>query len=437
MGRGEQMSGSFRQRVLRATIEQDGTLLLADSALGETRVACADVASARASLLTELAARAAAADSPLTTAVRAPDGDWFFRVHQDGRTVPISGDDFGPGPIWPEGTSSAQPTAPQSGTSATMTSASAPLGRRGRHARGSTGSAGGGAPDVGTTGAGTSGDQPGWGGVLLADPHGGEPQGSPRLARTQAQDRPAAHQQSPSPEEDGAQATGTRPGGVAAGLRHRRWLLPVAVVASTALVGLLLAGSLRDGSQDAKSVAPAANAVPANPDRAAGLATWNGMALPISEQDGPRDGSADVAHGFSRSEFGAALAAAHLSVRIDPYAGPDSFRPTILKQTHGGDPRGLAKATQQRYELVAEASGVEFGRPIPADTGRIDGWRIEHFDPERTSTVHLLVSAPDGQALDFAIQVIWVSGDFQLVDPRAAGNFLRTDNPDPAQYTAF
>ena len=58
---------------------------------------------------------------------------------------------------------------------------------------------------------------------------------------------------------------------------------------------------------------------------------WNGMSLPTGP-DGPADPAGDVASGFAHTEAGAAMAAAHLSVRIDAYAGPASFEPTITDQ---------------------------------------------------------------------------------------------------------
>ena len=177
----------------------------------------------------------------------------------------------------------------------------------------------------------------------------------------------------------------------------------------------------------------AADTDPAPTAAAASTSTvsWNGMALPAGP-DGPTDPGGDVATGFARTELGAAMAAAHLSVRIDPYAGPASFEPTITTQTHGGDPGALLAATHDRYTALGGDGG-----PIPTTTGQITGWRIDGWTPDTPTTVHLRVTGPAGAATDYGIAVVWVDGDYALVDPTRADTFTTRPADDPTSYRSF
>ena len=170
---------------------------------------------------------------------------------------------------------------------------------------------------------------------------------------------------------------------------------------------------------------------PAPTAAATATAAWNGMALPAGP-DGPTDPGGDVATGFARTELGAAMAAAHLSVRIDPYAGPASFEPTITTQTHGGDPGALLAATRDRYTALGGDGG-----PIPTTTGQITGWRIDGWTPDTPTTVHLRVAGPAGAATDYGIAVVWVDGDYALVDPTRADTFTTRPADDPTSYRSF
>jgi hypothetical protein len=172
-------------------------------------------------------------------------------------------------------------------------------------------------------------------------------------------------------------------------------------------------------------------AAPAPTTSATATAAWNGMALPAGP-DGPTDPAGDVATGFARTELGAAMAAAHLSVRIDPYAGPASFEPTITTQTLGGDPGALLAATRDRYTSLGGVGG-----PIPTTTGQITGWRIDGWTPDAPTTVHLRVAGPSGTATDYGIAVVWVDGDYALVDPTRADTFTTRPADDPTSYRSF
>lgn len=204
--------------------------------------------------------------------------------------------------------------------------------------------------------------------------------------------------------------------------RNRRVLIAAVAAVAIGLLGIIGVNLVTAASQP---TAPATTAT-----------AWNGMTLPVSTSDGPSTFGA-TASGFAHTELGAALAATNLSVRIDPYAGSDSFDPTISKQTFGGDPEALLQATNKRYQDQATKAGVSDGDPIPTSTGAIVGYRIDDYSADGPTTVHLLVTAPDGQQLDFAIDVIWSDGDYRLVDPTRSTTFVRTSAEDSSSYTIW
>lgn len=197
-------------------------------------------------------------------------------------------------------------------------------------------------------------------------------------------------------------------------------------------VGLLLVGGAATVWRAADAYTP-----PTTPTAATtSMVAWQGTWLPTGP-DGPADPTAAVVSGFAHTQLGAAMAAAHLGVRIDPYAGPDSFRPTITGQTYGGDPAALLARTDAAYRADAAAADVSEGAPIPTSPGQIVGWRTDTWTDTGPVTVHLLVTAPSGGQLDYAIAVTWVDGDYRLVDPTRAGTFVTTPDPDPGTYTRF
>jgi hypothetical protein len=201
---------------------------------------------------------------------------------------------------------------------------------------------------------------------------------------------------------------------------------------AVAAAGVLLLGGFGAAAVSTLADDPAA----ASATTPSQVALWNGMALPAGPH-GPTDPAGDIATGFGHSELGAAMAAAHLSVRIDPYAGPASFTPTITGQTYGGDPAALLDATRARYDQIAAAAGITDGGPIPTSTGQITGWSTEDWTPAAPSTVHLRVVGVDGIATDYGITVVWADGDYRLLDPTRADTFTTRPADDPSSYRSF
>lgn len=165
---------------------------------------------------------------------------------------------------------------------------------------------------------------------------------------------------------------------------------------------------------------------------------WQGTLLPVSATAGPDEFSATRSAGFAQSELGAALAAVHLSARIDAYTGPAVFTPTIGDQV-AGDTATLLQATTAAYTALAAEAGVTNGDPVPAPTGQVTGWHITGFDPAGLTEVQLLVDSPDGASSVFTVAVQWVDGDWKLSPPiTPAGVAFTVTAPDPAlTYTPF
>jgi hypothetical protein len=228
----------------------------------------------------------------------------------------------------------------------------------------------------------------------------------------------------PADDRDGVAAAGRSRFVRALGTRR-------AVATGVAVVALIGAGGLAAATASSPADPPAETS-----STETATASWNGMSLPAGP-DGPTDPASPVAAGFAHTELGAAMAAAHLSVRIDAYAGPASFAPTITGQTSGGDSAALLAATRARYTAAAAAAGISGGAPIPTAAAQIVGWRIEGtWEPAAPATVHLRVTA-GGSAADYAIQVVWRDGDYVLIDPTAPGNFTTTTAADPDRYRSF
>jgi hypothetical protein len=142
------------------------------------------------------------------------------------------------------------------------------------------------------------------------------------------------------------------------------------------------------------------------------MVTWQGMALPISASAGPTTYTGDTARGFAHSALGAAIAAAHLSVRTDPVAGPAAFEPVLASQVVG-DVQRLSQAVR-----VAYAQGA--GQPAP---GVLLGWWVDGFPSGDAVTVHLAVDPAGASSVDFAVPLVWVDGDWRI-NAASEGDFF-------------
>jgi hypothetical protein len=219
--------------------------------------------------------------------------------------------------------------------------------------------------------------------------------------------------------------------------RRRRWLVGglLALLVLAALVvsaAQLLAPATPQPAPAAPTAATQPADVPATPDVTAWTWPRTGMTLPVSPTDGPQRLS-DVAAGFARTELGAALAAAHLSVRVDPAAGADVFGPTIDQQMTGDTARVLAAV-----EAAATSPTAATGTTPSTAPAAITGYRVDAFTPD-AATVHLRVVSAGGAATDFAVPVVWDGerGDWLLVAPGPQADALFATAPAGGDYVPF
>ncbi len=170
---------------------------------------------------------------------------------------------------------------------------------------------------------------------------------------------------------------------------------------------------------------------------------WQGAVLPTSEA-GPATITKNRAYSFARTSLGAALAAAHIAVRVDPLTGPAVFVPTVRQQTKGDSGAWTARL-QEIYRDIANRRGVRRGVPIYSAPGFIEGWRIASQQihatdpPLRRAEVDLLVRSPDGERKIFHVLLKWVQGDWVLVLPNVQKKYLfRTQDAKNIQsFTPF
>lgn len=151
---------------------------------------------------------------------------------------------------------------------------------------------------------------------------------------------------------------------------------------------------------------------------------WHGIALPISTTAGPAVHSDARASRFAQTPLGAAIAAAHLSVRTDPAAGPEVFEPVLADQVVGDADR-LAGAVREQF-----TAGVPEGAP-----GQLLGWRVDGDPASGSVLAHLQVRHADGNVADYAVPLAWVAGDWRIYVPET-GAFFPVTGPS-GRYASF
>jgi hypothetical protein len=238
--------------------------------------------------------------------------------------------------------------------------------------------------------------------------------------------------------------------------QRRRWWLPAVLAGAAAAVVGLACGALIFGDDPPQAPTspasppgqPAGTAPPpsisqpaASPTGTAGQAgdpvpgdlaftEVAGLRLPVSDTAGPSEVAAGLARGFTRTQAGAALAAAHVLVRVHPEVGADVFGPTLDHQVVGdaGDVQALAGNVADAYEQLLQQWPATYGQPAGRLYLAIGGYRIDSFT-DTDATVALLIEVPDnggGSLLGATtVRMRWHQGDWALVAP-AGGAFTET-----------
>ncbi|SNT65697.1 hypothetical protein SAMN05421812_12540 [Asanoa hainanensis] len=225
-------------------------------------------------------------------------------------------------------------------------------------------------------------------------------------------------------------------------LRARRRTRAIGVVASTVLLaitagvtGLVVAlngqtGATATGQGGPGTAGPGALHVTTEPADPAPLSTapsstvaWTtvaGAGVPVSATAGPADSAGGRARGFARTPFGAVLAAAHISVRLSPQAGPAVFEPTLRDQVVGPDAAALADRVEDDYQQARAQLGLPHGEPAGRLYSTIRGYQVDVESIDRP-TVRLLIEGPGASGGSVLVSLVselqWVDGDWALVAP--------------------
>ena len=150
--------------------------------------------------------------------------------------------------------------------------------------------------------------------------------------------------------------------------------------------------------------------------------------MPVAA-NGPSRMTTRRATGFSRDALGAAIAATHLSMRVDPTTGPNVFAP-VLQQQARGEVSSWLRRIRQSYREIAAMWGVKTGRPVPLAAGQVVGWRSWlAADDGRGAQVDLLVRTPQQQQRTFRVNLSWRQGDWRLVLPPSKADELFSVQP--------
>jgi hypothetical protein len=152
-----------------------------------------------------------------------------------------------------------------------------------------------------------------------------------------------------------------------------------------------------------------------------------GVRLPTSTSVGPWHSANGLAHGFSRDHAGAALAAAHILVRVHPEVGADVFGPTLSAQVIGPYVQVLRTNVEYAYGQLLTRWPVIYGQPAGSLDLSVLGFRVVEFSQDE-ATVDVLLEVPDGPGVLLGattVRMRWHTGDWALIAP-ADGTFTAT-----------
>jgi len=137
--------------------------------------------------------------------------------------------------------------------------------------------------------------------------------------------------------------------------------------------------------------------------------------------------------------MGAVLAAAHISLRLSPQAGPAVFEPTLAEQVIGADQAALRQHLEDDYTTARAQLGVPYGAPAGQLYSTARGYRVSVAGD--SADVALLIEGP-GQSgsvlIALSLHVRWVNGDWALVAPTGGDwNTAARVTTDSSGYTRF
>jgi hypothetical protein len=186
-----------------------------------------------------------------------------------------------------------------------------------------------------------------------------------------------------------------------------------------ALAGFLLVQNREAPQQEVLSPQPTTEASPTLPPVELSWVEVGGVALPVSATHGPRSLVEGLASGWSLSEEGAALAAAHLLVRSGPTVGPEVFEPTITGQTTGPNVAALKLAVDEQHAELEQTAPAPQGSQSSA---QLLGYRVATVDLETGAAVIEVVLdslqlSDSERYLQVTVSLEWLNDDWWLVAP--------------------
>jgi hypothetical protein len=147
-----------------------------------------------------------------------------------------------------------------------------------------------------------------------------------------------------------------------------------------------------------------------------------GLQLPLSQTAGPRRRHSGIARGFSRTDLGAAFAAANLVPRTSPNVGPAIFGETLDEQVRGPNREAMARQVATDYQTQRRRAGVRDGAQLPSTDAELVGYANPRLSKGGAhATVQLVLTSPDLRATDqllvMLVSLQWSDGDWQLIAP--------------------
>src|SRR4051794_30665008 len=200
-----------------------------------------------------------------------------------------------------------------------------------------------------------------------------------------------------------------------------RWIVVVAATGLALVLAVAVALS-RSSEAGPSAVRPSASSGPSGSTANVRWEDVGGVSLPVSATHGPRVQTRGQASGYSRSESGAALAAAQVVMRTSATSGSDVFLPVIASQVTGANVAAFQATTLQQYEALRAQTSVAAGAPIPGADARILGYRIALYgDTAGAATVDVVVaSTSQGEhagLVSFAVSLRWSYDDWRVLAP--------------------
>jgi hypothetical protein len=149
-------------------------------------------------------------------------------------------------------------------------------------------------------------------------------------------------------------------------------------------------------------------------------ASFHGIELPYSPQDGPRHVRGGLAWGFSDTPRGALIAAVNIGVRTAAQWGPAIFVPTVDHQVTGPDAAALLKADLHDYAALRAAAHLRPGQPAGRGYAAEAGYRFVAFAPVGAA-VEIATEGPGtsgGTVLVVTrVDLVWRRGDWRVIAP--------------------